>query len=690
MKDKDDFKINNHEYDGDAQATNESELLPIFDGMDFSGDIQPVEEFIIPEYEKNIRSKDRSENKRTEIKKKSSPIHSVLNTAKKKIAISIASVLAVVLVIVAVVFGTVNLSKNQAPVRSVFVTESGIELILTDGEAYPLSKAQEVKVSDDGMMLYFSKNTSSKTGKFDLRAVNIEKKSSIKKEGSFVDNGVDAGWHINGDGSYLTYSKTVNGFKTFYIYSTATGKTEKIADDVEEVFLPSNGDVLYFTRRVDSIYSLHRMRLGEAAHNVASNIDYVKFCDSDDGFEVLYTAQTGDGLNVNVFVVRNFEEPLKVCSNVDEVYANKYSYKGNLYYFIKDKSTVTWQDFISDTYFDSDSQLKRPIEGDYMVEKGFIFKRYVLDTAAYNAAMDKYNAKQQRDSIRKALDQIDLGLSVEDEYTCYVYNGFANKKLASGVKLDNVVAYSEKDAPRLIYRKSVIAVEDKITMDKLADVSRSGGVTSAIDYVLDKINGSYDLSNDCIYTWYDGTRVLDYVIKGFDVDKTEFLLASSGAVYTFDDGELYMSSVSKDKISKAQLIDTSVTDCSISEGYVYYSKSDSSEKLSLYRHSPENNKEHICDDIYCFFPSVDGSTLLLSKQQSENELVDIGIFKDGEYKQIDTDAKLKSFMYKDKNLAYLKSAEELSVHNSSEMFIYTEKDGIQKCSSGVTEILYIR
>lgn len=690
MKENDEFRVeNNNEYDDDARAINESELLPIYEAMQFSGDIQPVEDFEIPEYEKNTRSDERTDTKNQEFKKKTNPIISALNRIPRKVIAIVVALLTAAGVITGVSVGIADNGKNEMAVKSVYAVGADMQLMLADGKIYDLPEAQSVSVSDNAMMLYYSKNTSSKTGKFDLRAVNISKKNSLKKSGTLVDNGVDEGWQINSDGSLLCYTKTESGFRNLYLYNAHTGKTQLLSSDVEEAFLPSVGDVVYFTRRVGSVYSLHRIRYGEEPHNVASDIDYVNFCDSEEGFEVIYTIQTGKETNVDVFLVSGLNEPVKLCSDVNEVYANDYVCKGNLYFFTKNNSTVNWQDFIKDSYFESDANLQRPVEGDFMVEKGFIFKRYVLDKVAYNAAKKKFEAKQHRDSIRAELDKIDLGLAVRDEYTCYVYNGLTTKKLASGVVLDNVVSYCVTGAPRLIYRKSVIAVDSKITMDKLMDVSADGNISDAIDYVRDAVGESYDLSDDCIYAWYDGTKVLEYTVDGYDVNKTEFIPASSGVLYALADGELSYSEISQSGITKGTLVDTNVNACSVEDGFLYYEKATTPDRISLYRHSVKGSKQHICDDMYSYFPVDSNYVLLLTRQEADSELMNIGIFTDGKYTAVDTDASLMNFIFNGKKIAYIKNVGSSEIHNAGEMYIYTPENGVEKCSDDVTQTVYV-
>lgn len=690
MKENDEFRVeNNNEYDEDARAVNESELLPIYEAMYFSGDIQPIEDVEIPEYEKRVRFDERTDSKNSEVKKKTNPIFSALNKIPRKLIAVVLAIVIAVGVISDVAVGISNGSKNEVPIKSVYAVNSKVQLMLADGKLYELSGAQETCVSDNAMMIYYSKNTSSKTGKFDLRALDVSNKKSLKKSGSLVDNGVDEGWQINSDGSFLCYTKTQSGIRNLYLYSAEAGKTQLISSDVEEAFLPSKGDVIYFTRRIGSVYSLHRIRYGEEPHNVASGIDYVNFCDSDDGFELIYTVQTGKETNVDVFLVSGFNDPVEICSDVNEVYANDYSYKGNLYFFTKNNATVNWQDFIKDSYFESDVTLQRPVEGDFMVEKGFIFKRYVLDTVAYNAAKRKYEAKLHRDNIRAELDKIDLGLAVRDDFTCYVYNGLTTKKLASGVMLDNVVEYSVTGAPRFVYRKSVIAVDSKITMDNLMDISADGNISDAIDYVRDAVGASYKLSDDCIYTWYDGTKVLEYTVDGYDVSKTEFVLASGSVMYALTDGELYYNEISESGITKGTLVDTNVNDCSVEDGFLYYEKASSPDRISLYRHSVKASKQHICDDLYSYFPVDSNYILLLTRQESDSELMDIGIFADGKYTAVDTDASLKNFIYNGKNFAYIKNIGSSEIHNAGEMYIYTPDDGVKKISDDVTATVYV-
>lgn len=688
MKNSDSFDLNTTKFDDDAQAVKKSELLPIFEGMKFSGDIQPLEAISVPDYEKTEISDDKSDFQKSDIKKKTRSVLSGLNRKYRKIIF--AAICAVLMI--SVVAGTVAViaesTRNDSYVQAVYASEKENTIILSDGDTYTIGDAQEVKVSDDGRMLYYSTPTSSKTGKFDLKVVDVSKKKSLKKEGYYIDNGIDEGWCINADGSFMCYSKTEDGVKNCYLYSFKDGTTELVSANVEEIFLPQQGDVVYFTRRISSIYSLHRKRFGEEQQNVMSEISHVAFYDSaEDGFEVLYTLDNVKEKTVDVFSVRNFDAPEMICEDVSEVYMNDYSVSGNLYFFKKDSSAVDWRDFINDPYADTDATIERPVEGDYMVNAGFIFDRYVLDYNSFNAAEKKYKAKLLRDDIREELDRIDLGMAIQETYSCYVYNG-ATKELATGVMLDNILGFSGADSPRLVYAKSVIEVENRIEMDELVKIAKTENITEAVDYVTQQVVDSYGLADECIYTWYDSKRVIELTVSEYDVGKTEFILGSKNSLYALSDGNLYHNAVTAKEIEKGESIDNDVTECEYKDGFLYYTKEDESGKISLYRYSPDNGKQHLADNLYSYSVTESDYVILLSRQ-SDAELMDVAVYTADGYKEIDKDVSLNNFVFNSKSIAYIKNTGSYDSYDAGDMYFYSPENGVSQVASNVTGIFYV-
>lgn len=693
MKNKEELNIYNNEYNDDARAVDESELLPIYDTMNFSGDIQPLEEVLVPEYDVSEYLGENPESQKADIKKKKISFPTILNKKLnkkvKKLITSVVSIAIVVSIIVGGIALLIRSGANEAPVQAVYTTEGKNEILLQNSKTYSLSEAEDVKVSEDGMMLYYSIVTSSETGKFDLKVVDISKKESLEKEGYYVDRGVDEGWKINSDGSFLCYTKTEEGMKNCYVYDAEEGKHELIATNVEEAFLPESGDVVYFTRRISSIYSLHRARVGENSQNVASDISYVAFFDSDNGFEVLYTVETGNDQEIDIYSITDLEMPKTVCEDVSEVYINDYEVNGNLYYFKKNTSSVDWRDFINDPYYEKDATLERPSEGDYMKNVGFIFDRYVVDYNAYNAAKKVYDAKLLRDEIREELDNVDFGVAMEKTYSCFVYNG-KSKELASGISLDSILCYSTHGTPRLLYAKSVLQVEEQIEMDDLVKLAKKENATAAADYVVELAGSTDELSDESIYAWYDSSKVNEFDFEKYNLKRAKFIFGPKDYVFAVSGGKLYYNEITEKEVIDAELVDSDVSSFEYKNGYVYYTKEDEAGNTSLYRFSVSEGKQHLADNLYDYFVVDDDYVLLLSRQQADTELMSVAVFEKGKYTEIDKDVSLNNFVYSGKNFVYVKNVGAYETYSSGDMYTYSHENGIQPAKTDVTKIYYVR
>lgn len=688
MKESDDIRLSNSEYDSDAQAVQESELLPIYDAMEFSGDIQPLEDItepeeIVPDFGAK-KSENRNNEKKNLIKKKKIP--SRRDSRIKTLVACLAIIIIVAGGMAGAYFGVARADVNTSPVTAIYnKTNNSTMVKLADGTDYDIGEAREISVSTDGMYIWFSRNTSSATGKYDLRMIEVGSKKSLKKQGKFIEKGIDDGWKTTKDGLFACYGITKSNITSCYMYSTELQKAETVAESVEEYFPPSVGNTVYFTRRSSNVYSLHRAKFGENSENVASGISHVKYtCDRND-YEIFYTQPTGKSTNVNVYTVKGEEQPTEVCSDVSEVYLNDCVYGGNLYYFKKNTSNINWQDFISDNYYESDLKIQKPVESDYMVEKGFIFKRRVFDSTRYNAVLHQYEMKAVRDQLREELDKLDLGLAVKEEFTCFAYSHGTSHRLASGVTLDNVIEFAKDGDPRLIFKKSVIGVGDSISIDSLAEIASSSNVQKAMDYVRNAVQSSYEVSDSSFCSFYNGTNVYEYELNGYDVAKTKFIFGGSGEIYGIADGELYFSTAENSGVANKRLIDSKVSDCVSVGKTVFYEKLESNGTRSLYKFLPEGGKAEICKNIYSYFAVSDSFTIILTRQSNSEELVSVGIYDGKGYAVVDSDLNLNNFVYNDSAFAYIKNYKS----GSGELYCYSLKNGAVKCGSGVTGIMYI-
>lgn len=687
MKESDDFKLSNEEHD-DAQAVSKSELLPIYDAMYFSGDIQPLEDIEAPEEIvadfDGKKSENRGSEKKLAFKKKKTSVKSDFRI--KSLTACLALIIVVIGGIVGTYFGVQKADMNRSPVASVYKSSDKEAVVkLVDGSNYKIGEAREISVSTDGMYIWFTRNTASTTGKYDLRMIDVSSKSSLKKQGKFIEKGIDEGWKTTKDGKFACYGITKTEITSCYLYSAETQKAETVADSVEEYFPPSVGNTVYFTRRSGSVYSLHRAKYGENSENVASGISHVKYVGDNNDCEIIYTLATGQGTDVDVYTVKETEKPICICKGVSEVYLDDYVYDGNLYYFTKNQSNVNWQDFVTDNYYESDQKIQQPSENDYMIEKGFIFKRKVLDTTSYNAARQQYELKSIRDDIRDELNKLDLGLTVKDEYTCFSYSQGVSHRLASGVALDNIIEFSKIGDPRIIYRKSVIGIGSNMNIDDLVDIAKRSNIQKAMDYVRNAVQSSYEVSDSCFYSWFSGSQVLEYEVTGYDLDKTQFIFSNGGEIYAVSNTELYLSKAENSEMGSKRLIDSDVSGCDAVSDMVYYEKVDTTGTKTLYKFTPESGKSEICRNIYSYFTVSDNFVIILTKQSNSDELVSVGIYDGTSYTAIDSDLNLNNFIYKGQSFAYIKNYKS----GSGELYFYSTESGAVKCGDGVTQILYI-
>lgn len=688
MKESDEIRLSKNECNDDAQAVQRSELLPIYEGMSFSGDIQPLADIgrpeeIVADFD-GKRTDGRGTEKKITSKKKRITAKTVSNI--KSLIASIVLIVTVVGGMLGTYFGIKRADVNDSPVSTVFRTSGRDTTVrLKDGTDYEIGEAREVTVSLDGMYIWYSRSTSSATGKYDLRMIDVSSKKSLQKQGKFIEKGIDEGWKTTKDGRFACYGVTRSNLTKCYMYSTQTERAENVADSVEEFFAPSTGNVMYFTRRSGNIYSLHRAKYGEKSENVASGIQHVKFVSNRDSFEVVYTQATGKDKEMNIYCVTGLETPVTVCKDVSEVYLDDYVCGGNLYYFTKNQSNVNWQDFIEDEDSESDKKLTRPVEGDYMVEKGFIFKRYVLDTTKYNAAVRRYEKKELRDRIREELNKIDLGLTVKEEYTCFAYSDSVSRKLASGVTLENIISFAKTGDPRIIFRKSVIGVGSNITMDSLTEVAEESSVEKAMDYVRNAVRSSYEVSDSCFCSRFDGSSINEYEIKDFDLDKTEFLFADNGTVYGVSDGDLYYSDVAESEMSKRKLIDSDISDYTVNGETVYFEKTESGDERRLYSFTPDKGRKEICGNIYSYFAVNNKFVIVLTRQNGTDDLMGVGVYDGERYAEIDSNLNLNNFVYNGTSFAYVKNFKS----GSGELYIYSPNGGAVKCGDAITEVLYV-
>ena len=250
--------------------------------------------------------------------------------------------------------------------------------------------------------------------------------------------------------------------------------------------------------------------------------------------------------------------------------------------------------------------------------------------------------------------------------------------------LENIVEFAKDGDPRLIYRKSVIGIGNSITMDELAEITTKSNVQKAMDYIRNVVQNSYDVSDSCFYSWYNGSRVLEYEVNGYDLDRTGFVFSDGGELYAVSESELYFNQPENSEMSSKRLIDSNVSDCVSVGSSMYYEKLDATGTKTLYKFTPKGGKAEVCKNLYSYFAVSDTFVIVLTRQDNSEELMSVGIYDGKGYAVVDSDLSLNNFIYSGQSFAYIKNYKS----GSGELYSYSLTNGAVKCGDGVTQILY--
>ena len=248
--------LTNLSHDKKAQAGSSPELSSVFEEMKNGIDIQPLED-IMPE--KFIEFEDHCGNDDNE--------GFDTKGSKKRIKkIKLLRIAVVALLVCAVALGSYlalfRLDKLSHTAEAIYQKNSSVNVMLENGKTIELGPVKQVKLSDDGKTVVYSQDTSSKTGKYDIRVIDLTRRSSVQNKGSVIVSGTDENWSCTNDGAYVFYVNSANGSTKCYAYDTKTKKTLLISSGVEEIYTPPVGDIVYYTRSISGKEELYRTAIG--------------------------------------------------------------------------------------------------------------------------------------------------------------------------------------------------------------------------------------------------------------------------------------------------------------------------------------------------------------------------------------------------------------------------------------------
>ncbi len=677
-----------------AQADSSPELYSVLDEFQNGTDLQPLEnieqeEFI--DFEYNIIGNPSAEDSSD---KKVDKSFSFSDKEKRPfIKPGLIRFFIVILLIAGVFVGIYMVFFHQDYfsycAKAVYEKDNSVNVILENKDVLRLGEVFQVKLSDDGNILVYSQDSDSKTGKYDIRVIDFSKRTSVKNKGSIIVNGIDSEWTTDKNADFIYYQKTENKSTKYYMYSTESRETQLVVADALEFFIPPAGDIVYYTREHGDKTTLYRTRFGETAESLGE-ANNIKMVSNNDIMEIFFTVADKDveSNSFTLYKISGDKEKIKISDNVSEVYLDNYTPGGNLYYFVNNEAKLNWNDFVEDSYFDSDMILSAPVKGSYLKTVGFFFKRTVLDEQSYNRAKEDYNKKLLRDEIREALDKLDLGLAVSAEYKVKAYDGQLSKELAGSVKLENLIAFAETGAPRIIYKTTGIDSDKKIKIDELYNIAYSKTVDDAMDYVIDNLDNNYHISKGFKYSWYDGNKVtsLDFNPINDDSDAT-FTFADRNTIVTCVKAtdtlsSLYISSVGEKEIASSVLISENVVTFDADSNGIYYTRQ-ADESTDLYFSNCSGDSLMLCQSNIQYMITDSGKVIAIkgNAQSIADDKVEILLYEDGKVKTVDKDVSFRHFELDGDTFAYIKdyqsaAASDNETPEGGELSVYSGGDTV--------------
>ena len=643
-----------------ARAEDLSGLPSVFEEFENGVDIQPLDDIIQDEIQPFEDTYEEEQGKR----------ESARQAADKKKRLKKAAIttlcIAAALCFAAFIGYNIFLRISNSSRYAVAAYQMGdkVEILLDNDKSFEISGVADAKLSKGGNFLIYSQNSATKTGKLDLRVIELKKRSSVNNKGTLAASGVEEGWSVSGDGAYIYYTLSEEDSVHPYAYITESKKSEPVAFDAEELFLPPSGDIVYFTRKYGQKVQLFRMRIGEKA-SVIGDVSGVKAFSDENVLEIFYTVGNDNG-SYALYKVSGDNEPLKIASDVSEVYLDDYEIGGNLYYFVKSESRYNWSDFIIDSYADGDAEMEEPKKEDYTYTVGFIFKREKLDEYAYNQALELYERKQERDTLRQALNKEDLGFALSSEYKVKVFNGEKSRELASGVKLEDFVAFSKKGMPKIIVRKSGVVLNTKINLDELFDIASRSSLNQAMDYALQTLrNSGYVTNYGYKYIFFNGNNVYEYDFEPYyNADEATFFFGGKNSIFAAVRTDsihysIFYCKAENDSITPAQRLMEGATNIENSGDNILVSTASQNINDDLYICYYNGSVVPVCQNTVQYYDKGDFVVALSAKEdEAAVRDVELVVFKDGKSNVIDGGVYSKNIIVKNKKIAYIKNYEE--------------------------------
>ena len=326
-------------------------------------------------------------------------------------------------------------------------------------------------LSKDGSKFFYISSTEN-NDEIRLYYIDLKAKNATPVR---ISGGVVLAYSVNESATLVTFMRADNNL---YQYDMQSGKAEKIASDLEEVFVASRdgSKIVYTTENGLYLYS------GLGQTEKLSNDYCSQVYTPDDALSTIYYVDEDDTLFCNK--TGKAEDSFKIASGVDTLYG----LTENGVYYTTDSKTVTMYDYVNQDLLSVDpDSLEKP-------EYPFSFE-YDTD-AEYQAAMKQYKADMEVYEHANDLRELQKDLARE-QYTLMTLNYFNGS--SASVVAEDVFRGSISSADTYAHAAAVLEYTypdpekaAALTMDDMEAIidSNYSYASTASDHIYNKIRSS--------------------------------------------------------------------------------------------------------------------------------------------------------------------------------------------------------
>ena len=326
-------------------------------------------------------------------------------------------------------------------------------------------------LSKDGSKFFYISSTEN-NDEIRLYYIDLKAKNATPVR---ISGGVVLAYSVNESATLVTFMRADNNL---YQYDMQSGKAEKIASDLEEVFVASRdgSKIVYTTENGLYLYS------GLGKTEKLSNDYCSQVYTPDDALSTIYYVDEDDTLFCNK--TGKAEDSFKIASGVDTLYG----LTENGVYYTTDSKTVTMYDYVNQDLLSVDpDSLEKP-------EYPFSFE-YDTD-AEYQAAMKQYKADMEVYEHANDLRELQKDLARE-QYTLVTLNYFNGS--SASVVAEDVFRGSISSADTYAHAAAVLEYTypdpekaAALTVDDMEAIidSNYSYASTASDHIYNKIRSS--------------------------------------------------------------------------------------------------------------------------------------------------------------------------------------------------------